>query len=777
MKKLLALLFALLATPAAAQTIPSGPWGSINYWGVGGLSQVLTPGLAGQCLTSQATGSAPIWVNCTVSSLSLLPSINTNQFYGNVSGNFAPPIGVDVNTILNTVGYDIARPPAPESILYKSNVGPLFNWQTLPPGASGSVLTSGGPTNPPFWTANQIQANLAGICTTVGAVLYFDTPSLQWKCLSPGTSGQLLQTGGAAANPSWITGVPTTRNINTTAPLGGGGPLSADLTLTCATCATTTNGGALSATAPITLSSAGNISMPNPLPVANGGTGGATAAAAFNNLAPTINNGHVLANAIGGAATAQDTAPSTWFDAAYCNTVGFLLVRFTGAWTCAKWMAANPVWFGADPTGAADSASALNSALAASSQIEFPVGTFKFNSQISYSIPSGASLRIKGAGVDNTVLNWPSGNGIAVTYGNQFSSIHMSDLTLTSGTTGSNAGVNLALSTGIANPALAAVNSFDHVTLRGSDGYGVTNYWGTGVNVSNVSNINFNDLAFVGSSGHLGNGVILTGNSGGSTFGVQYNFVNSTFNFFNAGIAYQSWIQGVSVSQTNFTNGVIGITVPASQAGSLDQLAVSNSQFNCSTAGISELTDVNSTSITNSLFIVNANSNGVVIDSKGWTVSGNVFAGASATNSNGIVVAATAGSGFGAITGNAFWVLNGGVVLQSGSTGVNVQGDVYTSVTTNVSDSGTSNQVWDAPQGVGSQTTMGASPFTHTAGSHPETDYFNQTATNTAACTKNGHQIAVLQNGVTYYPIQLNPNESWTCTWATTAPTYTPDVH
>lgn len=277
MKKLLALLFLLLAAPVAAQVIPSGPVGSINYWGVGGLSTVLNPGLAGQCLETQGTGSAPVWVACPGSALNLLPPINTNQFYGNVSGQFAPPVGVDVNTILNTVGYDIARPPPVESILYKSNVGPAFNWQALPPSTAGSLLTSGGPTNPIFWAPNTIQANLTGICTTVGAVLYFDTPSNLWKCLAPGTAGQGLQTGGAGANPSWVTVVPTTRNINTSTPLGGGGALSADLTLSCATCATTTNGGPLTATAPLSISAAGVISIPNPLPVANGGTGGGTA--------------------------------------------------------------------------------------------------------------------------------------------------------------------------------------------------------------------------------------------------------------------------------------------------------------------------------------------------------------------------------------------------------------------------------------------------------------------------------------------------------------------
>lgn len=48
----------------------------------------------------------------------------------------------------------------------------------------------------------------------------------------------------ALADPIWGNGstdVPGTRNVNTSAPLGGGGALSADLTLTCATCTTATS--------------------------------------------------------------------------------------------------------------------------------------------------------------------------------------------------------------------------------------------------------------------------------------------------------------------------------------------------------------------------------------------------------------------------------------------------------------------------------------------------------------------------------------------------------
>lgn len=55
------------------------------------------------------------------------------------------------------------------------------------------------------------------------------------------------------------TTVPTTRTVSTTSPITGGGDLSANRTIACATCATTTNGGALSATAPVTISAGGVI--------------------------------------------------------------------------------------------------------------------------------------------------------------------------------------------------------------------------------------------------------------------------------------------------------------------------------------------------------------------------------------------------------------------------------------------------------------------------------------------------------------------------------------
>ena len=63
------------------------------------------------------------------------------------------------------------------------------------------------------------QLSLDSISTTQGAILYRNLDD--WVALSPGTAGQLLSTGGAAANPSWINAPASGITIGTTAIAGG----------------------------------------------------------------------------------------------------------------------------------------------------------------------------------------------------------------------------------------------------------------------------------------------------------------------------------------------------------------------------------------------------------------------------------------------------------------------------------------------------------------------------------------------------------------------------
>lgn len=135
------------------------------------------------------------------------------------------------------------------------------------------------------------------------------------------------------------------------------------------------------------------------------------------------------------------------------------------------------------------------------------------------------------------------------------------------------------------------------------------------------------------------------------------------------------------------------------------------------------------------------------------------------------------------ITGNILNLSGGGtastgIFLGTHASNVTSSANNYASgITTNIAEATAGgNFLYDSPTGVIAPVTMGASPFVYTAGSHPETHYIKQSATNTATVAKNGQTILGLANASTYYTLDLNPNESYTTTWVTTAPTYTKDV-
>lgn len=61
---------------------------------------------------------------------------------------------------------------------------------------------------------------------------------------------------------------------------------------------------------------------------------------------PSIASGHLIANGTAGTTAAADTAPSTWWDQAFCNSVGQLVTRISGAWICARGIPVNLAWWG-----------------------------------------------------------------------------------------------------------------------------------------------------------------------------------------------------------------------------------------------------------------------------------------------------------------------------------------------------------------------------------------------------------------------------------------------
>jgi len=466
-----------------------------------------------------------------------------------------------------------------------------------------------------------------------------------------------------------------------------------------------------------------------------------------------------------GAATA-----TSWFDSAYCNSIGYLIVRWTGAWTCSNSVAANPVWWGADPTGSADSAAAINSALAANSYVQFPAGIFKVNSAISYTISSGTkSVTIIGAGQDNTILHWPNAaGGIKVTYADYKSSVHIGDLSLTTSISQGGSAIQLVNPTSEGNPAVGANSDIYRVTMRGDDGYALTDVWTIGLDIQNVSNVQIDSLSVLGPASTLyGTAISLVGLPSSNTYAVAFNVSKSTFNNLAYGIVYGSYIQGVTVAQTNFTGIQYGIYVPGSSTGNLTQLSVTNSQFNCSAFGVVESTLVGDTQLVNNLFIIPAAATAVQLVEANFSFSHNFVWSAGASSNTGLNMYNVA-AGPMDVADNIFTGLATGVKIGPGTIG-SVHDNQFISNTTPIVNSSTATTIKDnlGYNPVGASTiSTGGSPYTYTAGASPETVYL--AATTITNITQGGNSILPAALGATDFTLQLGPYDAAIITYTGT---------
>lgn len=409
------------------------------------------------------------------------------------------------------------------------------------------------------------------------------------------------------------------------------------------------------------------------------------------------------------------------------GTAGQVLTKNSSTAGDASWrdQCLNIESFGGVGNNSTDNTTPLNNALAALTGnggcIYFPPGKYKFNSAITYNFTSGIfSVALVGSGQDNTILTWPSASGgMTFNYAGINSSTHFRDLSITTGTTNGGNAIALNLSTSVANPAAFAQSDLYRVTIRGDDGYSITDYWSNGVNVSNVSNINFNGLSIYGPSTPNGTGISLVGLPGSSTYAVQFNVAQSVIQSLGTGILYGSFIQGATVDATNFTGSTNAIAAAGSETGTLAQLSVTNSQFNGGSVskanGILALTGINGLQIANNLFLVPGTSGTAISlpQSKLTTIVGNVFWGQNAATSEQGVSIANTNSLPCVIQGNIFFGFNGttstGLSLGASAANCAVGGNSFLTNTTNVSDSGTNNQFWNNP-GFDAWTAFTASP-------------------------------------------------------------------
>ena len=406
--------------------------------------------------------------------------------------------------------------------------------------------------------------------------------------------------------------------------------------------------------------------------------------------------------------------------------------------------AVNPVFYGADPTGAVDSAPAIRLALAASSYIKFPPGKFRVNSQVTYNIPTGLnSVSIEGSGQDQTILYSPSGVTIfRINYlGGASNGAHIRNLSITTGTTATGNGILLNNVVPDNNPANTADTDISFVTFRGDDGYGGTDYWANALNIVNVSNINVLSCFFIGGSGTQGNGIQMIGLPASTTYGVVYNICQCNFLANANGIVIKSYLQGITIDQTNFTQSATGILVQGG-GGTEIQLAITNSEFGVYACGINLGDYVNDVTISGCT-IFNSSSPSILASfTNNLIIIGNFFG-----SSGGLGTAISLGTSIaGSSNQVAHNIINGfgiGVLLNSGTLGAVIIGNSFNSVNTPISNSSAdTNNIIAYNPGYDAQTNPGQIAYAFRG-------------INLAASTTDHAVSFILPAGVTRYSVQI----------------------
>jgi len=343
---LLGLLFALLASPAFAQ-LPVCNNGDMIYRGSVGYQCLPFDNTAGKFLQGQGSAAAPIWTFQAPQAFKL-PTQSTNTFLGNTTGINASPVPNSVSQILDTIGYDVSRPPVVNSIIYKSNIAPSNTWQALAPApAAGWSLVSGGLSNPPSWafintgaapgvagtclistgatTSPTYQACLNALNFAVSApiVVSFATPITTVSCptcitsASGGAGVALTKTDDTNVTLT-LGGSPTTALVNAASlTLGWTGTLA----LTrggCAAALTASNGGLLYSTASACAILAGTATA-NQIPMSGANTAPAWSTATYP---PTTAAGTVLTSASANTVTASAT-PTLGVPGSVIGTLAF----------------------------------------------------------------------------------------------------------------------------------------------------------------------------------------------------------------------------------------------------------------------------------------------------------------------------------------------------------------------------------------------------------------------------------------------------------------------
>lgn len=331
-------------------------------------------------------------------------------------------------------------------------------------------------------------------------------------------------------------------------------------------------------------------------------------------------------------------------------------------------------------------------------KIYFPPGKYIFQDQVDWSFPVSAAIfgiTICGAGADVTILCFTGGSySIAAQLTSTHHSMHVRDLSLT--TTQNNVSIGLSI-TQTSPLGVFPQSDVTNVTFRGDTFDSTSESWSVSLAACGVSNIDYIGCLFIG-QGTTGTGMYINGNSAVSPYySIVHNLVGCGFFGGENGIILGAYVQGVTISQTNFTNCVQGIYVTGGSAGDgIGQLAILGCQINCNQHQINVVGGGTGLYVSDTVLFIATGYDGITLSGSGNQViiRGNSFTGPGAFSPYtpyGTAVNVVGSYSIGVVSGNTFIGLLVGTNL-SGGTNWNVNGNVYSNVTTQVIP-GTGNSV------------------------------------------------------------------------------------
>ncbi|AWB21459.1 hypothetical protein DA075_11480 [Methylobacterium currus] len=331
---------------------------------------------------------------------------------------------------------------------------------------------------------------------------------------------------------------------------------------------------------------------------------------------------------------------------------------------------------GAVPDGVTDTLPILDAAVAAQTArggeaaslcLQFGTGTYFFSQPWSYVYPEHRrhGLTIRGAGSSATLLKFASSSGLSLTLNGAKQAVHLQGLTMTTTQAGGGSGIKVVQTQCLGS---FVQSTFDDVAFEGDSGKA---YWGTGAEIVGLSGTSWRAVTVYGDdTWRHGRGLSFRGNPSACTvkagYSIYHNIAHGIFNQLDVGLLYDDYVQGVTVTQSNFQNGNYGILQPPGMKADANvQLMVSNSQFQVALAGIRLDSGIKLTQVTGSLFLIGPDKDALGIQMKNSdlsTITGNIF---NTIGAGGVGIRYQASAS--AFFGNAFSGLQTGIDVLPGS--------------------------------------------------------------------------------------------------------------